>query len=323
MSPEVAIVILNYNGWQDTIVCLQSLTHIEYSALKVIVVDNSSTDDSVLHLTKWIENNYIVNTSVHFIISQDNKGFSAGNNLGIRYALDFQNPMYFWILNNDTVVRPNALTNLVYSFENLSTQFKLGILGCKILKISDPSYIQCIGGGRYNYLLGIVRQVGEGEKDLGQYDGKDTSIDYVSGASMFLSKEFLLDVGFLSEDYFLYFEEIDLALRGKRKGWCISTCTNTVIFHKEGATINPLSKTNDDKSELSDFNYFRSKLLFTSKNLSWYYYCSVAISSMFSFLKRIFKGKYLRAFSILLLIFNPFLSFNRWIIISKCLRNNQ
>lgn len=295
--PKVYIIILNYNGWMDTIECLESVLKLNYKNFQVIVVDNNSPNNSLLYINKWAigqidartKNNQLThltapfekkplfvqnfsiseekktidlenNSNIIFIQAGENKGFAAGNNIGIQFALNQSNCDFVWLLNNDTVVEKDALSKLVEHFD-LSTE-KIGILGSKLLYYHNPTEIQAIAG-KYNKWLCTTSHIGGNSTDNGQFDSPHAPIaaDYIVGASMFVSRDFIEDVGLMTEDYFLYFEELDWSFRAKRKGWIIDVCTKSKVYHKEGASINA----NENKSELADYYSLRNRLLFTKR----------------------------------------------------------
>lgn len=308
-KPKVYIIILNYKTWADTIECLESVLRNDYENYQVIVVDNDSPNNSMEYIKAWadgkldvfvskdsplrnlsyppipkpisylfytkdeielleLENKY---APLIFIKSDYNGGFSYGNNLGIKYALKKDDFDYVWLLNNDTVIEKDALKNLVdkalyYKKQNK----KIGIIGSKILYYDKPKIIQSVGC-KMNKFLGTSSQIGELEKDMGQYDNEDIVKEfyYITGASMFITKDFLKDVGLLSEDYFLYYEEPDLAERGRKKGYSLGYSFTSRVYHKEGSTIGSSSK-GELKSELSDYYSLKNRVVFMKKFYPYY-----------------------------------------------------
>ncbi|MCC4275239.1 glycosyltransferase [Marinomonas communis] len=306
------IIVLNYNGAKDTVECVRSILNLDYSGFKIIVVDNNSKDgcfellkESLMNDITLGMNNSMSNYSdgdfsdislsyfsedelsegfnltekVSFISSERNGGFSAGNNIGLKLAFSQFDFEYAWILNNDVVVSRDSLQKLI----EFKSDKKLGVVGSKIRMYEDSDILQGVGA-TYSKFTGRVRLVGEGEKDL--EDVKD--IDFVIGASMFVSKAFLHDVGFLSEDYFLYFEELDWTTRGKEYGYSTKPCLESVIYHKVGASI---GSSNDPKKKslFSDYWYLRNKKVFTKKfypNYMFFIYFSYILNS----LNRLLRG---------------------------------
>lgn len=302
---KVNIIIVNWNGWKDTIECLESIFRSDYSHFRVIVCDNNSTDDSYENIRNWAkgeidagllpEENVLrhlsfppVSKPIHYIefdrVQAEarggpkatearliliqvgaNLGFAGGNNVGIRYSLASGNDFDFlWILNNDTVIENDTLRTLVEKAESLKTNGKkVGVIGSKLLFYGKPKQIQGVGG-KINKWFATCKHIGVMEEDNGQYDNKDIKMDYVIGSSMFINKEFLLDTGLMSEDYFLYFEEIDLAKRAEKKGWKLGFCWESKVYHKEGATIGS-SLDGRKRSKLADYYALKNRIVFTKK----------------------------------------------------------
>ena len=259
---KTAIIILNYNGIEDTIECFDSIKASKSQSFQIIIVDNASTDDSMdrleAHLEKQKTNYHIVsenaaycNDSVVIIKSRLNRGFSGGNNLGLAFALNNPAINYFWVLNNDTSIDESALDELIVYKEQ---QPQIGIIGSKLMFYHEPKKIQAIGGV-FNKYKARFSQIGCDQIDTGQYDNFYPKMDFVIGASLFVDRFYLEKVGLLAEDYFLYFEEIDWALRGKKEGISVGFCSKSIVYHKQGATTK-----NDVKGEKNiDAMYFRFK----------------------------------------------------------------
>ena len=231
-----------------------------------------------------------------------NLGFAGGNNPGLRYALARNDFAYVWLLNNDTVVAAETLGSLIEKAEHYkSAESKVGIIGSKLFFYRNPEIIQSVGGV-YNKWLAATRQIGLFDKDHGQYDNEGVAdkTDYPTGASLFVFKEFLQDVGLMSEDYFLYFEELDWVLRGKRRHWKTGYCWQARVYHKEGATIGS-SSDGAQRSEMSDYFGVKNRIVFTKK---FYPHClwSVRLGFVVVLLNRIRRcqfgrlGLLLRAF---------------------------
>ncbi|AKD53612.1 glycosyltransferase family 2 protein [Spirosoma radiotolerans] len=329
----VYIIILNYNGWRDTIECLESLLKIDNCNFKIIVIDNLSTDDSLSKIISWSKDKFLIDSctiesefdlmyikhdfsdklsdsslgakSYSFYQSKQNGGYSAGNNNGIRHAMENSDAEYIWILNNDTIVDKNSLGEMlnVYALAE-KRKLKLGIVGCKLLYYNNPNVIQCLGGVLYNPYIGIIRQVGNNEADTGtiKYNIKP-KVSYIPGTSMLVSVNFVKDVGLLSEEYFLYFEELDWTKRGEKRGWQIDYTLEAFVLHKEGGTINKDNYLN--KSALSDYCFLRSKLLYTRKYENSFCKVTIFLGVILSFLLRIYKGQFDRILTMARIVFNP------------------
>ncbi|CAM8669731.1 COG1216 Predicted glycosyltransferases [Comamonadaceae bacterium] len=297
MSVQTAIVLLNWNGWKDTIECLQSLALLAHPSYAVIVVDNASTDGSMAHITKWLADQEIPGTATPLVegplITQDqidgfdgslahrtvtliqanqNGGFAAGNNLGLRLALNAKSD-YMWLLNNDTTVDPHALTALE---KRMGEDSKIGMVGSVLCYYDQPDIIQAVGGGSFDFLRARGTQIGTGLHvstcDLVALSNQP--ITYVAGASMLVSKEFIFDAGLMFEGYFLYFEELDWAFSGSVR-WLCATAPESIVLHKEGGSIGTSSRTM--RSQLSQYYLHRNLVYFYRRKRKWLTYIALAV----------------------------------------------
>ena len=269
-------VLVNYNGWADTLECLESLVRCRYAKLRIIVCDNGSSDGSVERLKAWAEGRLDVwlkadhpLRSLSFppypkplsyrvlraeevdaarialdrgerlvvVRSEKNLGFAGGNNLGLKYAQACDDFRYLWILNNDTVVQSDTLSSLV---RRMDAHPQAGICGSTILDYRFPDRVQLLAGGSYHRWLGITRLIGKGLSADAPIEPElvASRLSFVSGASMLVSKAFLDSVGPMSERYFLFFEEIDWVIRSQGR-FGLLYAPESRLFHKLGATIGP------------------------------------------------------------------------------------
>ena len=259
----IYIIVLNWNGWQDTIECLESLLKLEFSHYRVIVCDNDSQDNSEKHIEQWL-GCLPPAQSERFSLLQtgENRGYGPGNNVGIAKALQDPQMEAVWILNNDVVVDPHSLSEL-YRYH--VTHPGRGLIGSKLRFYFAPEKIQAVGG-KFNRWFATSSHLGEFEIDRGQYDGDDISsqMDYPVGAALFVTRAYLESVGLLAEEYFLYFEEIDWATRGARAGWQLGYCWQSIVFHKEGGSTGAHADPGH-KSYLSDYHSVLNRVRFTRK----------------------------------------------------------
>jgi hypothetical protein len=273
MSPKVAVVLLNWNGWRDTEECLNSLLSLSGISFNVIVVDNASSDDSIIRLTQWFERESLPLVTVHegaeaenvsiappfaLIKANCNGGFARGNNVGIRFAQrwDFD---YVWLLNNDTVVEPDALFSMVKKME---TDRGLGICGSILRYYDDKSIVQAVGGVKYDFIRAMGHQHCEGLPfdDPRVSMVRDEDLTYVAGASMLVRNDFLKDVGLMEESYFLYYEEIDWMVRSLGR-WRFGFAAGSTVYHKEGGSIG--TKSLKTRSLLSQYYLNRNLIRFS------------------------------------------------------------
>lgn len=326
VKPLIYIIILNWNGWKDTIECLESIQSLKSVNYCIVIVDNFSENDSVEKIKSWtngevkVASNFVTykknkkplnvveydkytaelggtmeeeqklstipaDQKLVLIKSNANLGFAGGNNVGIRYALAKNDFDYIWILNNDTVVNPDALDQMVIRMEADSG---IGICGSTLLYYYEPQKIQALGGATYNKWLGTIRHIGAYQNKNIKVNNKkiEGKMDYVVGASMLVSKEFLQKVGLLSEEYFLYFEEIDWAVRAKGK-FELGFAPKSIVYHKEGRSIG----TNGNpkmKSSIADYYAIRNRILFTRKFYP-YVLCTVYLGLLVTLLNRLLR----------------------------------
>jgi len=241
---QIAVIIVNYNGKEDTIECLNSLATCHSVSFTPIVVDNGSTDGSVATLSSHFP-------SLHLIRSETNLGFAGGNNLGITYALE-QGFSHLCLLNNDTTVAPSFLSALASSYKEHS------ILGAKLINAKNHALLDHLGGiwnaDRLEFDL-----VGAGA-NAALYKNK-IQLDYVCGCALFASRSVFERVGFLYEPFFLYWEESDFCMRAKKAGILSYSCPDALVYHK--GAIAP-----EKKSSLTSYYAQRNRLLFLSRNIS-------------------------------------------------------
>lgn len=230
MMPKVHIILINYKNWQDTIECLQSLENLEYSNFEITISEVCDLNNSRAELNNFLKN-YPIKTKI--LKLSDNNGFAFANNHAIEYALNNCENNFFWILNNDTTVQKKALSKLVEFYQQNNKNNKIGFLGSKVLEYSNPKIIQTVGG-YFNPQSGYSILIGKNEPDTNQYS-KPFETDYVIGASMFFHKSLLTIIGFMPDDYFLYYEDIDWCITAHKKGFENFTVPQSVILHKQGA----------------------------------------------------------------------------------------
>ena len=216
-QPTVVCIVVNWNGWQDTVGCLDSLKQSTYRNLKVIVVDNGSTNDSIARIRA-------AQPDVLLLKSDGNLGFAGGNNLGIRYALT-QDADYVWLLNNDTTQSAGALSALV---DKATSDARIGAVASICYYASKPSIVQVWAGAQANLWVGYVRNTTEPHPD-GWFDS-------LYGASLLISREAIRQAGLLDEGFFHYWEETEFCLRLRKAGWLLAAAPDSRILHKVAAS---------------------------------------------------------------------------------------
>jgi hypothetical protein len=298
--PRVSIIILNWNGWRDTIECLESLYRITYPNYDVIVIDNGSQDESIQKIreyakgkikviSKFFEYNPNNKPIKVFEISEKeakrgklnrplyekfdpdrrmilikndaNHGFAGGNNIGIKFALSALNPKYVLLLNNDTVVERKFLDKLVKIAES---DDKIGIVGPKIyyyLYGGKSDIIQYMGA-QINLWTLSKHVYGHKQQDHPSKSLVDTQ--EVHGACILIKRRVFQEIRFLNENYFAYWEETDFCFKAKKSGFKLLVIPSSKIWHKAGSG-NPKEKR---INPLATYFFGRNVIYFVRTNLS-------------------------------------------------------
>ncbi len=215
--PLVYVVVPSWNLRDDTLECLASLSQSDYRNVRVLLVDNGSVDGTMVAV-----NERFPEVEVHR--NATNLGFAAGSNVGIRRALE-QGADYIFLVNNDTIVDPGAVSALVTAMEP-----DVGIAAPKIYYADDPQRIWMIGGKRHAL---TYEKVGDpiGQLDTGQWD-RVLEQDYLPGCAMLLSRRMLEDVGMFDERYISYYEDTDLSYRTRQAGYRLLMVPDARLWHK-------------------------------------------------------------------------------------------
>lgn len=247
--PPVAIIVINYNNWTDTLECLRSIISGSVNPYLLVLIDNGSYEGQyeslVTHLpeacadftffTSVEELSGRIDSHMVFLRLPQNLGFAAANNIGLKYALERTPCDLFWLLNNDCIIDREALlhlTNKAMENENI------GAVGSKLLFFSQPNLIQAAGGGKIIPCKGRAVLYGYGEEDKGQWN-KDLELDYIMGASLMVKRNAIEKVGLMEERYFLYWEESDWCVRMRRKGFTLGYAWQSKVFHKQNPFASP------------------------------------------------------------------------------------
>ena len=233
--PKVFIIILNWNGWPDTIESLSSLNSVIYDNFEVILIDNVSKEKF------QIPNSKFPNLRFTQIFNDLNLGFAAGNNQGIKMALQ-RGADHILLLNNDTIVEPDFLNRLVEAAENNK---EYGILGPVIYDYNEREKIQ-FAGGKINWSKTkgehlILFNAPQPPLNLRGGAGELYFTDYITGCCLLIKREVIKKIGLLSEDYFLYYEDTDWNMRARNAGWLCGVVPSAKIYHKASRSAQEFS----------------------------------------------------------------------------------
>jgi GT2 family glycosyltransferase len=211
MMPRVSIIILNWNGLKDTVECLASLKKIAYPNYEVIVVDNGSKGNDAQVLEEEF-GDYI-----KLVRNDKNYGYTGGNNIGIRCVLKNSSPDYFLILNNDTVVAPDFLGQMIKVAESDAS---VGIVGPQVYYYDFPNRIQSAGA---SINIRTSQPFSAGTKQ---------ELNWLSGCCLLIKKELIQKVGLFDESYFCYWDENDYCFRAKESGYKVVCIPEAKMWHK-------------------------------------------------------------------------------------------
>ena len=262
-NENICIILVNYNGYDDTVECIKSIENSDYDNYKIILVDNGSKDKN-----KILNDNYI-NNAADVIISEENLGFSGGNNLGIKYAQEKYDPEYYLLLNNDTVITKDTISNLKKGFDFDS---KAGIITGKIYYFSEPKTIWA-AGGKFNFNTGIADQPELGKIDDGVQYENTCEVSFATGCTMLISKKVINTVGYLEESYFLYAEDTDYCCRVLNAGFKIIYVGKALIYHKVSAST-------EKQSNMQQYYMFRNNCYIIKR------YCN---KPLYGYARRIYR----------------------------------
>jgi len=208
---------------------------------------------------------------------------------------------YLWLLNNVTIVEPGALQALC---TRMSETPRAGMCGSTLLHYGDPRKVQAWGGGYYCKWIGLPWHQGRLMRSSNSINRERAErwMNYVVGASMLVSRKFLEDVGLMCEDYFLYFEETDWAMRARGQ-YVLAYAPASIVYHKVGASIGTSSNPGK-KSFLCDYYSIRNRLLFTRRFFPEAL-PTIYVSLLCAALVRLLFGKWARAWLVVRLLFAP------------------
>ena len=254
-SPRVCIIVLNWNGWRDTVECAESILNQRYPEYQLVIIDNGSSDDSVTQIKHWINDvkhikfmEYCRTEAEHgdrmakkdkvgvspskaliiLITTGENLGFAVGNNIGINHALksDFK---YFFILNNDTIIKPDTVSLLVAALE---TEKKYGVATPQIRYYDEPGRI--VNSGGYLTITGHRKYYNAGRLAPESSEKSVREISFITGCALFVRREIFEKYGILSEDFFFGEEDYEFSLRMRKNHVGLVCILNAHVYHKIG-----------------------------------------------------------------------------------------
>jgi len=220
---SVNLFVLNWNGRDLTLDCLSSLEKITYPNVKIYVIDNGSSDNSVTEIRNQFPDYEIIGLP-------ENYGFARGNNAG--FELVKQKADYTIFLNNDTIVDPNFVEPLINAMESNSTVKQSTP---KIFYADNLDYIW-FGGGKVSLWAGWIRHLGIRQKDSMQFSF-NRNVDYATGCCVCMRTVDFESIGMFDESFLMYGEDVDLSLRFRKQGGQILFVPESKIWHKVSSSI--------------------------------------------------------------------------------------
>lgn len=296
MPPRVGVILVNWRGWRDTLLSLETLFSSDYPAFDVVVVDNNSGDDSIQFICAWaagkraveippelasrvkakpmrvVTDSVVVDEQtarfnkqdrarLTLICAETNNGFAAGNNLGIGYLRRLGGYDYFWLLNNDAFPAVDALSQLV---ARALKDPSLGQIGATLIYADRPHVVQAHGGAVYDQKSGRAYHVGAESLVANLAVVRESDIEkrigYVVGASILVTERYLERIGLMEESYFLYFEELDWAERGKGE-FGLGYARDALVYHKAGGSTQKKAR----RSTLAAYYLARNRIVVTKR----------------------------------------------------------
>lgn len=326
MDSKVYIILLNYNGWQDTIECLESVLKSHYENYQIMVVDNDSPNNSMDYIINWAEgkqevvydeNSQLMYLSqphepkpLDYVFYKKEEALSGGDR---EKESKLNNPIIFiqsgenggFAAGNNVGIK-YALAkddfeyvwllnndtviekNSLSSLEEYATKNDLGISGSTLMYYHEPQEAQAYGG-TVNKFFGTGSHI----LDKNEIENK---LDYVVGASFLINKKVIDKIGLMPEEYFLYYEETDYCFNARNSGFKLGIALDSIVYHKEGGSSGGLVDISN-KNEFIDVLSLKNRIKFHRKYLGG----GIGLWSgmMMAFLNRVKRGQFNRIFKVL------------------------
>jgi GT2 family glycosyltransferase len=272
--PLVDLIVLNWNRPQDTIECAESILRSDYTNYRITVVDNGSTDDSVLRVKERFGD------AVCIVANEANLGFAEGNNRGVEHALA-QGAEFTLLLNNDTTIAPGMLSEMV---RVMRSDARIGIAGPVIYYSGQPDKVW-FAGMRFRFGLYTVRKGLHLKLPLAPIE----PVDFISGCGMMVRRQVWEDIGLFDSRFFMYYEDLDLCIRANKGGYRVVCAARANMWHALSAS------TGGPDSPLKQYYQVKSTLLFCHKHtrgLQWLINVSIRLGhAAFVAIRQLLRGQ--------------------------------
>lgn len=344
----IYILLVNYNQWENTIECLDSITRNSNHNYKIILVDNASKNESADKIILWLraqtiqftlykkekdntiipidnefEENITLDSSntlcdvelsrISFVINNSNRGLADAWNIATSLLGNCNYDDYVWYLGSDTVI-PSDTINVLYSYISMNPNIRA--FGTTSLFYYDKERIQCCGLGYGSSWLGVYKHLFQGKiyKEINdntlrkKLESIKSKNRYIYGNSMIFKFDVIKQVFPFCVDYFIYYEELDIMQKLESQNIDIGICYKCLVYHKEGGTIRA---NGNIKNPLSEYYFLRNSIIFTKKYFPYKIF-TIYLVSILRIINRIRKGYYKIALMMILILFNPAYQFEEF-----------
>jgi len=262
--PRVAVVVLNYQGENLLPGLLESLESTDYQNLKIYLVDNASTDNSLSLAENWLSR-----LPMEIIRNDENLLFSKGNNVGIKAAMESGSDFIF-LLNNDTIVPATLISELINFMDK---NLEVGISG-PMIHFGSPAGVIWGAGGMVSTWWGLVRHRGIRAKDTGQFS-EPVEVDYISGAAMMIRRDVIEKVGMLDENFPMYYEDTDFCFRARKAGFEVWYVPTSPLIHLVSVAAG------GQASKFKLRRRFSAGIKFFTRHAKWFQWPTILLGQIF------------------------------------------
>jgi len=277
LAPCLVCIIVHYGDHKVTRACLQSLAP-HTKLLRIIVVCNTNENEALALATEVAaDNSYIdvcflnlnrvygLDADIFVVHTGSNFGFAYGCNVGLRCAANLSGVLYVWILNNDTVVEPGAVTALLRCLD----MHPRAVIGTAVVNAVDPQRLELALGCRFNPLTTVIKRVCDNERFCNATMSQQPRVDYVYGASFAFDIGLVAEIGPFCDDFFLYYEEFDFCLRAWDVGYVPFWCPEARVLHRAGSATYARESTVTPQRIQSHYHENLSTFIFLYKHYRW------------------------------------------------------
>lgn len=260
-QPLVRVVVLTWNGRDDTLACVESIRALDYQRFRLLVVDNASSDGTEAALRARHD------TAVDYVRNAANLLYAGGMNVGLEWAMQ-EGSDFVLLMNNDTLVERGMLSALV---ARAAADPRIAAVGPKIYYHARPERLW-FAGGELSLWRGWPRHRGLRELDLGQHD-RSRDVDYLTGCALLVRTEVLAEVGLLDTSFAMYAEDADWCLRARSRGYRLVYEPAARMWHKVSASAGA-------RSLYKIRRRWSSQMRLLRRHARWYHWISIPLFTL-------------------------------------------